>query len=520
MLFFTRRDMIILLFMFDMANGSFTRSRQYNRFANTNTDTIQSEKKSYRVTLDCGNITYIEQTVWRCQNDIRQLAGYGYPWSLSGSHRHPGNKQQNVTNKTVSLRDALDSLDHVCYIQDRSQACLEENGIRDYCLIATVYIHLQKDFQFICHHQSRTESLLHSLQCLHDTRLLTMLYFHIADRCTGMGILDDMMTRYKNAHFYTMDITPDCERTIAPLLYCLPKSVISGCIRYIVEDQCGAVTAHFVLNYLFFLQDRFGQALESAGLTSYICDQDISSHLVPSKQPIPTKLTELGFSRLLEITAPGTALDTVFGKRMVALVKSFSGEEFCTTLNAWTAYDVCVMSSDSKSEKNKFNILQFAHGIIPAKYHGAQCEKLEQFTACWNLLRNTCGPKVRGMEQHATLLVEGCKIQSEMDAVECRWQDILLPYYIQASRVTLWPIVTQCLHNRMSLENSSYVFNVTMSDLDTAIALLQPGVDDISRRCAPYAAKRIRSVLNKLHYLQRDAVKYTKLLDRSLIPKY
>ncbi len=47
-----------------------------------------------------------------------------------------------------------------------------------------------------------------------------------------------------------------------------------------------------------------------------------------------------------------------------------------------------------------------------------------------------------------------------------------------------------------------------MDNLDTVISLLQPGVDDISRKCGPAPAKRIISLINKLRYLQRDAAKY------------
>ncbi len=57
-----------------------------------------------------------------------------------------------------------------------------------------------------------------------------------------------------------------------------------------------------------------------------------------------------------------------------------------------------------------------------------------------------------------------------------------------------------------------------MDELDTVISLLQPGVDEISRKCAPRPAKRLRSLLNKLHYLQRDAVRYMNLLTKATIP--
>ena len=53
------------------------------------------------------------------------------------------------------------------------------------------------------------------------------------------------------------------------------------------------------------------------------------------------------------------------------------------------------------------------------------------------LLQGICGPKVRGLEQHSTLLVEGCEIQSEMDSVICHLQGMLLGLYNEVSRVTV-----------------------------------------------------------------------------------
>ncbi len=157
-----------------------------------------------------------------------------------------------------------------------------------------------------------------------------------------------------------------------------------------------------------------------------------------------------------------------------------------------------------------FYILQFAHQIIPLTYHGSHCNRLEQFTACWNLLQNTCGPKVRGLEQHATLLVESCKIQSEMDAMGCHWQDMLLPHYISASRVTVWPTGTQALLNPMYLDEQWYSsLNGLMNDLDTVISLLQSGVADISKRCGAQSTERLILLLEKLRYLQFDAFKFS-----------
>ncbi len=512
--------LVFLLLVFSVlkvSRGFVIQSKPYSTVQKTTVVASPSSNNVHNVTVYCGGYTNRKQIVLGCQWGLQHLTWYGYPWTPTDRQRNY-RRNRNATDRNSTLRDALDSLNHVCQNYDRSQICLEERGIRDYCLFTTGYDNFQIQFQFICHHQRRDENLVHSLRCLYNTRVLAMLFFHIADRCRGTGILDDIMRRHKNAYFYAMGIRPGQEQTIVPPLFCLPKSVISTCIRGIVEDKCGSMTANLVTDFLVYIHNRFDKALESVALSSNICDHDISSDMMPSKPSIPSGHTKLGVSGLLEITAPGTALDTVWGKMLKAYLHRQSGEQLCTTDNSIVAYFTCVLSSDVKPERSKFNILQFAHRIVPIIYHGTQCSRLKEFTSCWNLLQEICGPKVRGFEQHATLLMEGCKIESEMDTIGCDWQDMLLPHYIQASRVTVWPMTVQCLGNPMSFDASDYNSTI-MGDLDNLISLLQPGVEEISRKCGPQPAKRLRLLFNKLRYLQRDALKYTDLYFSS-IPNY
>ncbi len=511
---------VVLLLVVRVAKSSVI-SRPNRRLDNTSVMAGQNSSTVHNATMDCADWFVLNKNAWQCLWDLEQLAWNGYPWSHRGKKRN-SRHHANATDRNNTLRDALDSLNHVCHTYDRSQTCLEESGIRDYCLGTTnqASVGMYIDSQFICHHQQRDENLVRSMQCLYDSRLLAMLYFHIADRCRGMGILDDIMRRNKNALFYIMDIKPIAEQLRQQLLYlCIPRSVISTCIIGIIEDHCGTMTADLVQNYLLYYQDWYGKALQSAGLNSDICDSDISSGIVPSWLPILSGHAKLSFSRLLEITAPGTALDTVNGKGLLAYVQSLSGKDLCTTPNADSAYTTCMLSADNRYEKSKFNILQFAHLQMAPYYHGTQCSRLEEFTACWNLLQQICGPKVRGLELYATLLVEGCKIQSELDTLGCHWQDMLLPHYINASRVTVWPLNSQCLSDPMYLESRYYSsLNDVIDNLDTVISLLQPGVEEISRKCGSHPASRLRSLFHKLHYLQRDAIKYRNLFDKSRMP--
>ncbi len=126
------------------------------------------------------------------------MADYGYPCYPYGSRRYSKNNL-NAPDRNTNLNDALDSLNDVCYVKDWSRTCLEESVIYDCCLITGVAsglrLDLQINFQFICHHQRRDENLVRSIQCLHAKRLMVMLFFHIAERCRGVGTLDDMMTQ-------------------------------------------------------------------------------------------------------------------------------------------------------------------------------------------------------------------------------------------------------------------------------------------------------------------------------------
>ncbi len=511
--------MILLLLLMVKVSRCHVISSPNSRVDNTDIDATGSSSFNtvHNVTIDCGDWDVLQKMTWQCQRDLVKLSWKGYPWSPKGSWRNPRDNP-NVTDISSTERDALAILDAKCHIYERCQMCLEDSDIRDYCLATTpLGAGLHIDFQFICH-QQRDKKLVYSLKCLHDSRVLAMLYFHIADRCRGMGILDDIMRRYKNAYFYKLDIKPHLEQLQLPESYlCIPRSVISTCIRDIVEDHCNAKTADLVEKYLVYYQDWFAETLQSAGLKSNICETDIISDMAPSGSLARQSMPE---SRMLEIPTPGTALDTVYGRTLLAYVRSLSRKDLCTTVNVLPAYEVCVLSLDDKSERSKFDILQFAHEMLPLTNHGTQCSRLEQFTACWNLLQVMCGPdKVRGLEHHATLLVEGCKIQAELDTVGCHWQKMLLPHYIQASRVTVWPLVTQCLHNPMYLESIYYSsFDGVMNDLDTVISLLQPGVEEISRVCGRYSASQLRSLLHKLHYLQRYAYKYMLLYNKATTP--
>ncbi len=406
------------------------------------------------------------------------------------------------------------TLNHVCDVLDRSQACLQESGIDDYCLFAASQDQflLSVTFRFVCHQQPRDETLLHSLQCVHDNRLMSMLHFHIGQKC-GMDILDATMQGRKNAYFYLNDVYPVLQQSGISELYCLPKAALSSCVRPIVEEGCSASSASLVQAYITHVQDWIGQVLESVGLKADICDSRNLGDSSPARdlfrnvQPRDSEdVTEFG--RNSESENVDSALDSAYGRNLLAEVQKMNDGELCSSSSAtYRAYTACVMSADDKTQQSSFNVLQFAHQILPVPYHGAQCGQLGHFSECWERLQQVCGPRVRGLEQHATLLLEGCQIQTLMHRSECNWQEMLMPHYIKASDVTRWPLTMQGLKNPIFMDHGVVHEDLAMA-MDTVISLLQPGVEEISRRCGTEPAGRLQSVLGQLRYIQHDAMKY------------
>ncbi len=433
----------------------------------------------------------------------------GYPWSGKNDLR----KNHNVTD---GLHDALDAINHVCDISDRIHIRIRDSGIQDYCLLSmgSPYAPGFLSFRFLCHHQPRDENLLHSLQCLHDHRLLTMLYFHIGSQY-GTGILDRIMRGNKNAFWYSINVWPEVDEPIGFPMLCLPKDVISTCVRTIVESRCGNMTAVLVQDYILYLQHWAAQALESAGLDPDICHHDIditpadaymSSQYdtSPNTPPASSPYTEL--IRLAEKIGPGSALDSYAGKYILEYVKQL-GDKYCYDVNSQQAVaSMCLFSSEDSAGMARFNILQFAHQLIQL-VDEFSCTRLAQFTACWNLLQETCGSRVRWVALHATLLVEGCKLQTLMDDIGCHWQDMLINHYIEASRRTVWPTETQALGNPMYLDKAYYSVSGVRKDLETVISLLKPGVEEIASRCGRQPAAQLDGLLHKIRYLQNDALK-------------
>ncbi len=451
--------------------------------------------------LDCGDRT----NSVGCQNSLLVLTMSGYPWLVDDDSLFEGNEKkvkndQNVTDRQSRFGDALDALRRVCEVYEDSRSCLQDHGIQDVCLLvgqqASLGLHVT--FDFLSNHQQRGENLVHELQCLHNKRVLSMLPFQIGQRC-GLGILEKVMVRQSNAILYIMNVSSTEMRMPSMLhLYCLPWNQTKRCVNTIVNDQCGSMAASLVQDFILYFQNYTRNLWKSIGVHEDICNFDIFN-----TDPLP---------------AFGTALDTTYGRYLLATIQKLSDESFCHPLNSFLAYSACVLSSQELSEKARFNILQFAHQMPTFPYFGTHCERLEEFTKCWNLFQQKCGSNATGFELQSTLMVEGCKIQSEMDTALCKWQDVLLEYYIQAGRETIWPLVTQAWNNPMFLDSGVQSYGDIVDGLNDVIRLLQQSIPKISRKCgqkSSSAVHRLGVLLDKIKYSLFEALQFNHIWEKS-----
>ncbi len=477
-----------------------------------NVKTKHTSHTMHNATIGCG--LQDARATDNCTEHFFQLASPGYPWN-------------GPSNGNGTLNDPLDSLNYVCGIWDKARTCLRFHRVPDYCVVQYFgHPAFVVGFSFICQHQRRDENLLHSLRCLRDNRMLSMLFFHIGQKC-GIGNLDAIMVGRKKVFLYDINVNPAGAMPKVLPMYCLPRDVIFTCVKPMVDNQCGNMTASLVQKYIFYLQDWFAQSLESAGLRKDLCFHDAELELTGFDRKVYTTelispsvaTTPSSYKMFLRLIKQGPT-DTVLGSTLINLMQDSLADEpepgdLCFNKNELNmAFGVCMLYSEDTSERSRFNILQFAHlteAFFFYPYHGINCNRLKPFATCWGLLQDMCGSRTRGFALRAKLLVEGCEIQALMDRAGCHWQDMLIGHYVRAGQVTQWPMDTQGLNNPMLLDRSLYDTSTLFEDLKKVISLLQPGVKEIGRKCGDEPATKLARLLHEIPYLQYDAIKYFNL---------
>ncbi len=468
------------------------------------------------------------ETIVRCGSELASLASSGFPWKDS---QYYDRNLRTVVHVHNMIKDPLDSLRHVCRVFQEFHDCISYHRIKDYCLLMPSHRHpnalyLHMTFHFICKLQTR--DTVHTLQCLQDTKVLSVLEYHIGNRCVhGPGILENQMKLFKKVFFYMMDIPANFSRdNIPPALItrqCLPRKVIEGCVKDIVEQKCGNSAANLVVGFFAFQIEQAAKALSEVGLSPVDCDwgQKISPYRNNvSNAPSNRQATMMGshydrgdgLVNLLRMSfknASGlTGLDTVFGKRLQMDLTLFQKKHRACNKNLlFMQYQKCLVFSNARYEEPTYSILQNAHGLLGFLTQGTVCSRLEELTACWKLQRQVCGPNVTGYEHEIILQKESCIIQDYMEGIQCKFQDTLFEVYINASQKTVWPLVSQS-GQPLFLDNANYVTDEITESFEHFLDFLQKeGVPRIANRCGSQAAGKLQELYSKLGHYLGDAFK-------------
>ncbi len=455
------------------------------------------------------------EKIGKCSSELQSLASTGYPWTNAVAYN-------DLPHTPMAIRDPLDSLDHICQVFSRFQDCISYHRIKDYCLMIPrpgnrKTLHLNTTFYFICKVAPRSSDTLHALQCLKDTRVLSLQQYHIGKECVhGPGILETQMKVFKKAMFYMLDIqAPFSRRNTPPILIqeqCLPKKVIEGCMKDLIQRKCGKYTAEFAVESFHFTTEQNAKSLSGVGLAPVECEDKTSGRGAWSNRS-RTVLRNLNshdgaraqLHRMLSKDAGGTGLDTIFGKRLILdLQKVDKRINPCDKYLLFMRYEKCLLYSNARREQPRYSILQSAHGLLKLLTQGTICSRLEELVVCWNIQKEMCGPATRGFEHDFILQIESCHIQEYMESIQCEWQDMLFEVYIEAAQKTVWPLASQS-GQPLSLDNAYYDVGQTIKSLEYFIQLLQPGVRRIASRCGSEAAERLHTVYRKLSYTLADA---------------
>ncbi len=459
----------------------------------------------------------------KCRSDFLPLAFSGYPWEGISYH---GRNHQNLTDSHRLIGDPLDSLNRMCRMFSNFQKCSSCNQIHGYCsLIPHRNVNapdLNTTFYFLCKMAPRTLDTVHTLQCLKDSKVLSLLQYHIGNHCVhGPGILENQMKVFKKALFYMMDIRT--KRHMPPVLIdqlCLPRKVIEVCVKDIIERECGNSTTELVVRYINFRIEQNAKALSDVGLSPVECEWDqISQYMYVhntsgtsswSNRPEPVMRYRYGDARadphrMLPRDAGGTGLNTLFGKILLLDLEKRRPNR-CDKNLLFRQYEKCLLFSDARREHPRYSILQSAHQLLNVLTQGTMCSRLEDLVACWNIQKEVCGSATRGFEHDFILQIESCHIQQYMESIQCEWQDMLFDVYIEAAQKTAWPLVSQS-GQPLFLPSVYYRIDEVFKSFERFIQLLQPGVNRIASRCGSGAAKKLHTVYRKLRYTMADAFK-------------
>ncbi len=424
-----------------------------------------------------------------CQKDLYPLIRNGFPWRVGNENEIQPQGPSRRQLKNI-IQDPLDPVNHLCDVFEDFLKCIDEHSIPKTCLLtgSGQTFRMHTIFNFICNKEPRTIDLLHSLRCLQETRVVDLLIFHLA-HTYGTSLIDLQAQGTTNAMFRFLDIIPVTYTYFNTLafykmanlgLICLPESVISHHVPFIVNGKCGSQAANLIRTYYFYFRAQFNDVLDKMGVRTNICDKNshnnptrgIENHMTPENIHVEPPLRS--FEQFLEDRSPGTALDTEYGRFVKRVIKDTKVQKFCDPVYALaTSFQACLLLSYDISGKGMFNVLHYAHSMTLPYTDYPRALTMKRVNSCWSLLQQICVANSTYFEYNYLVSTGSSHIQTMMDNLTCKWQDMLIGHYIATSEDgNIWPTAFNVPKRPLLLSRGIYTlgdFQNSMSDLSLAL---------------------------------------------------
>ncbi len=469
-----------------------------------------------------------------CANKLGVLLRNGFPWAMANM-RGTQNETRNQHKQRRTLRDPLDPINYVCQVFGDFRRCLGPIPRECWVSATGIVFRFHTFLTFICHIQPRSIDLLHSLRCLKERRTLELLVLYLANR-SGTHI-DDMTQGTVNALFKLLNSSELIMKYSANALtvgsnlvvgyVCLPESVITHDVSFIIDRKCGAHAAGLVRDYYLFYRTRLSSVFSKMGFPTNICDKETRRNPTLDRVYAAPDYAENDgtlrrhFYQFLDENSPGTGMDTAFGAFLRNGIKTVPDRDFCDPTAALSApTQACLLLSYDTSGRARFNILQYAHSVHEVAFEPfPDSSSLKMFHSCWNLLQQICGHNMTYYEYSYRVSAGSREIQRMMDNLTCEWQDMLMGHYIEASEHgNIWPTTLNAPDNPMFLSSGRFTFGSLTNSLSDLLSVVSRGVKEISAKCGMASAKRIRFFYARLQYDFYDIIQLMNMMKNKYSP--
>lgn len=479
---------------------------------------------------DWRHLRYYSDIIKACSGDMISLLKGPYPWEPTPT-KVLDNWTQPTKREGEQLRDPTDLLNHMCNaVYQRFCTCVSDkvgSGVPEECLVygfSLNYFDVKRTFDFICQ-QKRDSGLLHSLRCLHSTRVLQSLQLEATPRF-GIDLLQEQSNAMKNILFFASDMSVINEQKSAMLqriqkgYICMADDVVDELLLPVLR-KCGRRAMLFTQEYFAYYKEEFTNLWMPSNVTlRELCQagagiRDARSAGKPQKMPgTASALAFKDWTTLIDVG--DTSINTDFGRYILSVFYGNKGARHRTEVDF--AFRLLLHLQFVRTEPVRFNLFHFVHGLGVFHPYSVPCENMdpEVVRSNWTLYQ-LISPKARGVRYQLHVLLGGCELYEHMTEHydHCEWEEILLKIYRQVALSSDVPATDYWLPGgaeRLLLDGLYEYYDVDhwLTLVRKTLVALQMCLGEITEKCGQALTNKLTHFYETLDYTVKDSIVFTK----------